>query len=58
MVQKVVCIYIIYIYKTTSIYTSAILFSHKKKILLLMTTWMDFEGIMLVNVRQKKTNTV
>ena len=37
-----------------------ILFSHKKKneILPSAMTWMDFEGIMLSEISQRKTNTV
>ena len=37
--------------------SATILFSHKKKeILLFVTTWMDLEGIMPVNARPKKIN--
>ena len=36
-----------------------ILFSHKKKeIVLSVTTWMEFEGITLSEISQRKTNTV
>jgi len=37
--------------------SATILFSHKKKeILLFVTPWMDLEGIMPVNARPKKIN--
>ena len=37
-----------------------ILLSHKKKneILPFVTTWMDLEGIMLSEIRQRKTNII
>ena len=38
---------------------SRILFSHEeKKILPFVTIWMDLEGIMISEIRQRKTNTV
>ena len=49
-----------WIMKIWYIYThNGILLSHKKnKILLFAATWMDLEGIMLREIRKRKTNTV
>ena len=44
--------YVVYIH-------NGILLNHKKnKILPFVTKWMDLEGIMLSEIRQRKTNTV
>ena len=44
-------------HKENVVYTySGILFSHKKKILPFVTTWMDLEGIMLSEINQIKTS--
>ena len=38
---------------------NGILFSHKKKeILPFVITWMDLKGVMLSEIKQRKTNTV
>ena len=38
---------------------NGILFSHKKKeILPFVVTWMDLKGVMLSEIKQRKTNTV
>ena len=48
----------IYIYTHTYIYTySGIYIAIKKEMLSFMTTWMKFEGIMLKETKQRKTNT-
>ena len=44
--------YVVYIH-------NGVLLNHKKnKILPFVTKWMDLEGIMLSEIRQRKTNTV
>ena len=51
-----------YVYTYIQTHTNThkgILFSHKKKeILPFATTWMDLEGIMLSEIRQRKTSIV